>query len=177
MCIMCSGEDRDDVLFHIDATIERFGWYIQGVVGHEPPALDWAYSIGLAQRFGHPELVVVGVEAEIAAEAINDLGEMVRSGRRLAPGSSVELADGDVAIGMVHSAHFETGLMAMWHEYYDKVGPPVPHLEALQVMFGCGSYCREHQNAVPRLSNPKARLEQAPPLVPNRGRRRHRRPR
>jgi len=170
--MMCDGADRDEVLFSIDSVIDRFGWSLQVVEGHDPPALDWVYSIGLVEGFGHPELVVTGVEIAAGALVLNELGSLVRDGLRLEPGTRVLLRDRDVEIGLVHPAHFDRGLMAIWQEYYGKIGPPMPTLEALQVVFSDASFCHQHEQSTPRLSDPNVRLEvQTPPLA-NRAERR-----
>lgn len=79
-------------------TVRMHGWAIQYIGGsscsrpgcecptsNEPP---FAYTIGL---FGlaHPELLIVGVDAQTAAEVLNDLGNRVRNGEPLLPGQFI----------------------------------------------------------------------------------------
>lgn len=85
MCMMCNGASRDDVLFHVHASIERVGWAVVPVVSGTV-ARSWAYTIGLSSGFGHPELVVVGRRPDSAGLLLNSLGEMVRAGESLSPG-------------------------------------------------------------------------------------------
>ena len=77
-------------------TIRRYGWALQSVLGDEesPP---FVYSVGLT-GWGHPELVMFAAGANTAARALNDLGELVRSGRRLVPGDRVRLPQGVVSL-------------------------------------------------------------------------------
>jgi hypothetical protein len=130
MCLMCEGNDRDDVLFHLDARIARFGWVCQAVTGHRPPALDWVYTIGLAGGFQHPELVVLG-DVESGSRALNELGEKIRSGRRFTAGDRIRLSSGGVTLGRVHPDHVAGGLVAMWADYYGSIGPPFPEPDVL----------------------------------------------
>jgi hypothetical protein len=89
--------DQEDA--HTAAMIRRHGLYINyvgcGAAGcgctdvEGPP---FAYTVGL---FGlhHPELLIFGVPPETAAVVLNDLGDRVRSGENLLPGSLVALDD------------------------------------------------------------------------------------
>ena len=111
---MCDGASPDEVLLATHAGVVRCGWAIQGVVGHDPHEVDWLYSVGLSEGFGHPELVVVGVKIPEPAQAVNELGgrsvpdgalcPVARStlaargrARPRASGVRRERADGDVA--------------------------------------------------------------------------------
>ena len=75
-------------------TIRQHGWALQAVLGDEdgPP---YVYTVGLA-GFGHPELILFATTQATAATVLNDLGELVRAGRRLAPGEQVALPSGVV---------------------------------------------------------------------------------
>lgn len=76
MCEMCNGASYEEVLDDLDACVRRYGWAVQGVEGRRP----WAYTIGLAERFGHPELVLAGIAVPAAVTALNALGTMVATG-------------------------------------------------------------------------------------------------
>jgi len=171
MCIMCEGNDRDDVLFHLDAAIDRFGWVCQAVEGHDPPDLDWVYTVGLAGGFDHPELVALG-DIPSGAEVLNELGALVRSGRRLAAGERIRTSSGVVTLGRVHPDHLTGGLVAVWVDYYGSLGPPFPEPEVLQVIRPDPSCCAEHRFTLPLLSDPKAELVRTLPPGPNRAERR-----
>lgn len=54
---------------------------------------DWAYSIGLAGSYDHPELLIIGLEASLAGMVIEVLGRGVADGRRISAGETVEAAD------------------------------------------------------------------------------------
>jgi hypothetical protein len=75
-------------------TIRRYGWALQAVNGDDesPP---FVYTVGLT-GFRHPELILFATSQATAATVLNDLGELVRAGRVLAPGRRVALRSGDV---------------------------------------------------------------------------------
>jgi hypothetical protein len=79
--------------------VRKHGWFIQYVGGSlcdRPGCCDdddddgpaFAYTIGL---FGlrHPELLILGVSPQTAAGVLNDLGQRVKAGQTLLPGSLV----------------------------------------------------------------------------------------
>lgn len=83
---------------HIVAMVRRHGWYIAYIGGgscsrplcdggdtEDPP---FAYTVGL---FGlaHPELLILGVDAETALGVLNTLGSRVQAGEPLLPGQMV----------------------------------------------------------------------------------------
>lgn len=86
----------------ITQTIRRHGWAIQYVGGdtcctpgcdcppsHLPP---FAYTVGLF-GLGHPELLILGVDQEAAAEVLNTIGAGVRNGAQLLPGMQITVGD------------------------------------------------------------------------------------
>jgi hypothetical protein len=93
-----------DYLAHVEDLIAANGWAIQGVFS-EPddhgPA--FAYTVGLSgPQFGHPELIVVGLDPRSAQIILNNLGERVRSGRRLHAGQQiVDLLRGGYQVELV----------------------------------------------------------------------------
>jgi hypothetical protein len=80
-------EQADEVDRRVQADIERHGWHVV-LVPPEADAPGWAHSIGLWQRFGHPELLVFGSEPRQLGALVNALGERVRGGRRFATGET-----------------------------------------------------------------------------------------
>jgi uncharacterized protein DUF4262 len=89
--------DQEDA--RLADVIRTHGWAVQYVgegEGTDEPA--FGYTVGLF-GLGHPELVVVGLEHELACGVLNTVGEMVRDGRNLVPGEF--LTDGDGAAALV----------------------------------------------------------------------------
>jgi hypothetical protein len=72
----------------------------------EGPA--FAYSIGLFKSFGHPEVIVFGLDVDLMHRMINLIGEEVRQGRRFADGDSASgiLEGYDVRFLNVASRHY-----------------------------------------------------------------------
>lgn len=105
-------------------TIRRYGWALQAVLGDEegPP---FVYTVGLS-GFDHPELVLFATSQATAAAVLNDLGELVRSGRVLRAGEAIELRNGRVhLLTFPESAEW---LFAANDLYRASGAPPIPAL-------------------------------------------------
>jgi hypothetical protein len=74
-----------------------------GVDVHAEPGPGFAYTVGLGHRFGHPELLMSGLDHRVMHGALNDVARRIMSGRRLAPGDVLEgvLAGVPVAVERV----------------------------------------------------------------------------
>jgi hypothetical protein len=65
--------------------LESHGWYVIKVgAGDAEPA--FAYSLGLYERFRHPELILFGLDLDIMHQLINDAGEQIRKGHQYEDG-------------------------------------------------------------------------------------------
>jgi hypothetical protein len=63
--------------------IKRVGWHTLGVsptMGEDGP--NWAFSIGLYQTFGHPEVIVLGLPVGTRQQLVNVIGTHVKEGKR-----------------------------------------------------------------------------------------------
>ncbi len=81
-------------------TIRRHGWALQAVLGtcatdEEGESPPFVYTVGLS-GFAHAELILFATSQATAASVLNELGELVRSGRRLEAGEKVHVSNGDV---------------------------------------------------------------------------------
>lgn len=86
---------EDDLeIYRMD--IAEAGFTVAAIVADES-SCDWAYSIGLHRSFGHPELLVVGLDAPIAGAVIEVLGRDIAQGRRIAHADAVPL-DGGISL-------------------------------------------------------------------------------
>lgn len=65
--------------------IARYGWSIT-MVPEDEEGPGFAYTIGLWQGFGHPELLMQGLPLEVMFGVLNIAGERIRSGERLSVG-------------------------------------------------------------------------------------------
>lgn len=156
MCEICNGATLHEVLDRIDDDIRRRGWAIQGVEGSRHGGGDrpWAYSIGLIERYGHPELVVIDLAVGACLGLVDELAARVATGERFAPGDDVPI-HGDASVGFVpvHAAHIERGLLNMWMNRYTGLGEASPPLEALQVVVPL-TCCEGHRLRQSALSHP-----------------------
>jgi len=73
--------------------LDEGGFTVAALVGDEL-GCDWAYTIGLHRNFGHPELLVVGLDAPIAGVVLELLGERIAAGDRLDDGRELTLDGG-----------------------------------------------------------------------------------
>jgi hypothetical protein len=76
----------DEVEARVRYDIQQHGWHVV-LVPPEGASPGWAHTIGLHERFAHPELLVFGSEPRQLAALLNALGERVRSGVRFAAGT------------------------------------------------------------------------------------------
>jgi Domain of unknown function (DUF4262) len=85
--------DQEDQ--HVAQIIRKHGQFIQLVMGDAPAQLpSFAYTVGLF-GLGHPELVVLSVDSGTASGLLNNLGDRIRAGDNLVPGSLLSFDDWD----------------------------------------------------------------------------------
>ena len=77
---------------HLWELIDSYGWAVQFVERDRihPP---WAYTVGLT-RFGEPELVVTGMNAQPAQSLLNNLAAHVMHAQAPRPGTQMQLVGG-----------------------------------------------------------------------------------
>ena len=81
-------EARDEIERRVQEDIERFGWHVALVPG-EGETPGWAWTLGLFERFEHPELAIFGMPLEDMHRVLNLLGLRVKRGLRLGDGARV----------------------------------------------------------------------------------------
>lgn len=138
MCHFCDGASFDDLARHLDQDLESLGRAFVGVDGPGPGGVGgWTYSIGLLERFEHPELVVTGQCClECAAAMLGDVAALVTAGDHFQPGDQLSLGEGrEVRFGSVHADHWLTDRFNIWLEYYDRKPWAPPPQRALQVLW------------------------------------------
>ena len=69
--------------------IEQYGLSITHVLpeGNSP---GWSFSAGLYPRYGHPEIVVFGLNRDVAHWLVNHAADEIREGRPFVPGAEYE---------------------------------------------------------------------------------------
>jgi hypothetical protein len=105
-------------------TIRSHGWALQAVLGDgdSPP---FVYTFGLS-GFAHAELILFATSQATAGTVLNELGELVRAGRRLNAGEKVRLHCGEVHL--LAFPESELWLFAANDLYRMPDRPPVPAL-------------------------------------------------
>ncbi len=87
----------------IAASVAQHGWHAIGVDGtaRAPPLL---YTIGLCLTFGHPEIVLCGLQARAAHSIVRDMVAAVREGSHYLAGARYQgVLDGhEMAVRPVH---------------------------------------------------------------------------
>jgi hypothetical protein len=76
-------QESADIDARVRADIDRFGWHLV-LIPPDHGASGWVHTIGLDERFAHPELIVFGNDLGVLAPIVNALGERVRGGERFA---------------------------------------------------------------------------------------------
>lgn len=69
---------RDQLLFNIEGRIDRYGWSCYYIFGGPGP--PWLYTIGLVERWDHPELIVFGLDQDSAHGMVTRAVELIESG-------------------------------------------------------------------------------------------------
>lgn len=175
MCLMCEGWSDAAVNALLDDRIRAVGWTTISV-GDEPARQTWTYTLGLAVH-GHPELVVAGVTAGRATEALDDLADRVVDGERLGSVDEVAYLDGWTArVRDVHPVHVERGLVGGGQRYYEWLGLPMPTLRVRQIVLPDSEFCRCHAGSQPRLHLPHVSFASGGPKRAERRRAARRRP-
>ena len=65
--------------------LESHGWYVIKV-GASDVEPAFAYSLGLYEKFRHPELILFGLDLETMHQLINDAGEQISKGHQYESG-------------------------------------------------------------------------------------------
>lgn len=81
-------DPQDEIERRVREDIERFGWHVALVPG-EGETPGWAWTLGLFERFAHPELAIFGMPLEEMHRVLNLLGLRVKRGLRLADGARI----------------------------------------------------------------------------------------
>jgi hypothetical protein len=129
-CRICRpGELADDHEQRCVDVVLEHGWQVTLVGagdGEDEPA--FAYTVGLAHRQDHPELVVSGLSPELMHSVLNDVAARVVSGHRFPPGTGVEGALGKVPV--LVEAVTEEGLeqSVTWSRWFHRAPTPAVQL-------------------------------------------------
>lgn len=164
MCLECDGFSHEEVMRGLDLKIRTYGWALVQV---DEGSSSFAYTNGLVESYGHPELIVVDIDPVYQHALIKPLVDGIAASGRL-PANL--LAARGLRCVEVHADHLVSELFGQWANRYGHLPRPG---QALQVVLPPEAYCECHAHAVRQLDRPGA----LPPVVmqrPNRAERRRR---
>ena len=65
--------------------VENYGWHVLKIMEDEKGP-GFTYSIGLYKNFNHPEIIMIGLNLDLAHTLINNIGEDIRAGKEFKSG-------------------------------------------------------------------------------------------
>ena len=139
----------DRLLSDMRMRILTNGYTVQGVLP-DPHNAGWTYTIGLAESFDLPELVITNLDSHDAVALISWVIEQLRDGTSLD-----ELDPKQFTAVPVHKAHLDGHLLNMWRHYYEREPGTV---EVVQLQLGEELACPCCVNDRVDLSDPNASL-------------------
>ena len=176
---MCEGFSLDDVLALDAARIAEYGFMIVGVEGpegdndHPPP---WAYTVGLLDAVGHPEMIIAGASSDTSGPLLSSLARSALAGERFEVGETINVGRGAARVGAVNPVQYELDTFNMWHNLQRHGTLRTSELEAVQIVLPSAFFCSFHRLEQPLLNDAGARVDRLRP-PPNRAERRRRPPR
>lgn len=81
----CAGTSPEVTLHACRESIRKVGWHCIAILA-ESGTPDYAYTIGLEQTYGHPELVICGLPARAAHGVLTAAVELIERGSRFGDG-------------------------------------------------------------------------------------------
>jgi hypothetical protein len=95
---------------------EQHGWFVNRIA-EDASGPGFAYSFGLYEEFGHPEIIVFGLAGETMHRLINDVGKLVRRGAKYSAGDQTSdlLKGHSCAFGVVNPLRYrKTCTWTVW---------------------------------------------------------------
>ena len=114
----------------------------------DPGEPGWSYTIGLTEKFDHPELVCLDIELETRSRLIRMLADTVRDDGALDQALLEEL---DIELLPVTPSPEVFDLVGQFVDWYDRLPGPG---EYQQVVLGPSWLCDGHVRAQRRLDRP-----------------------
>lgn len=120
---------EDDSERKVLSDVEKYGWHILHILEDESGP-SFSFSVGFYLKFGHPEVLVMGLAQPVAHELINLIGKNLTTGRIYRPRERIgDLADGfDCSFVPIAVEHYREYLgYAIW--FYRSLKQPFPALQ------------------------------------------------
>ena len=123
----------EQVIGRIYDDIDDYGYAV-----FDLPATDdrppWAYTIGLIDECGHPEVSVIGESFARAEALLDSIADGVLNGLEIPLDEDVVFDEIVYHVKPVETPVLHGGLFAAWRAYYDYLrDPPLPPLSALEL--------------------------------------------
>jgi hypothetical protein len=135
MCSICEGQTYEELLRQTDRRINHFGFTMLGIgPGADQPS--WIYTVGLTDRYRHPELAVLGEEPDVSFLLLGILAQRVIEGERFSAGEHIHVDEFCFHFEPVDARIWHGDLFNQWHWYYDWRGTGVPAMAALELVPG-----------------------------------------
>lgn len=100
--------DYEDFNKKLTDSIAEHGWHVIKVM-EDGPSPEFCFSVGLYKTFGHPEIIIIGLDMDLAHELINLMGDEISAGGSFTAGEFYEDIIEDYACYM----------LAVEEEYYE----------------------------------------------------------
>lgn len=109
--------------------IKEIGWHVVKILEDETGP-SFCFTIGLYKTFKHPEVVIIGLDMDLAHAILNNIGKSIKEGKRYETGEKHnDILDGyDCIMINIEKKFYEEYLgYAMW--YYNS------HFPAIQCIY------------------------------------------
>lgn len=97
---------------------------------HEHDGPDFAYTVGLGHRAGHPEFLMAGLDPSVMHRALNEVAGRVLTGHRFRAGDVVENVLGRVPVVLEQVSDQALGETVTWSGWFHRREP-----EALMIVW------------------------------------------
>lgn len=74
-----SVDSGDPVARQLRSDIKEYGWHVIEVLGDDE-VRPWAYSVGVYQSYGHPEIVIFGLDHDVMFGMISAIIDEIKAG-------------------------------------------------------------------------------------------------
>ena len=124
---------HEEVLEQDAQHVADYGYMLQAVGDGPDDPNAWAYSIGLTDVAGHPEMIVTG-RLYRGAALLRYAAEAVIDGDDFFVGDVIESPIGSARIEPVHVVHYDLDTFNNWHWLKEYGAIHAPELIALEIV-------------------------------------------
>jgi len=105
-CPVCRSTGAQSLFEKVDSNIRKFGFHITGVFEDDDTSEPtFSYTAGLETSYGHPEILVIGIDYQVAAQLMRSAVDQIRNGTKLTAGQQyLGIANMPVIFGTVPEA-------------------------------------------------------------------------